>query len=88
MGFLVDTDASIVKDYQERLKRIEKLNLERGTNISKLSDLKKEITQKKEEWLKPLQLLIDRINKNFGTFFENMGCAGEVSLCHTEDEVI
>jgi chromosome segregation ATPase len=87
MGFLVDTDASIVKDYQERLKKIEKLNQERGTSISKLADLKKEITQKKEEWLQPLRSLIDRINQNFGTFFQNMGCAGEVSLCHTDDEV-
>lgn len=87
MGFLVDTDASIVKDYQERLKKIDKLNQERGTDISRLADLKSEIAQKKEEWLQPLKSLIDRINKNFGTFFENMGCAGEVSLCHSEDEV-
>lgn len=87
MAFLVNTDPSIVKDYQERLKTIEKLTQERGQSQLKLTDLKKELEKKKEEWLTPLKALISTINDNFGRFFASMGCVGEVSLCHTDVEV-
>ena len=87
IGFLVVTDGGIVKDYQERLKKIDRLTLDRGANEGRLEELKNEIVINKKEWLEPLNHLIFRINDNFGRFFANMNCAGEVSLCVGEDEV-
>ncbi|XP_076630120.1 structural maintenance of chromosomes 5 isoform X2 [Colletes latitarsis] len=39
----------------------------------------------REEWLKPLLNVIEKINSNFSTYFAAMGCAGEVTLAQAEN---
>ena len=53
-----------------------------------LSRLEVDMEGGKKAWLEPLRELIAKVNVNFGKFFANMQCVGEVSLDHGEDEVI
>ncbi|CAG7785270.1 unnamed protein product, partial [Allacma fusca] len=34
----------------------------------------------KIQWREPLEELIERINQNFGSFFRQMNCVGEICL--------
>lgn len=41
----------------------------------------------REEWLRSLSQIVEKINTNFSTYFSAMSCAGEVTLSHGENIV-
>lgn len=49
--------------------------------------VKAEIETLRNKWLDPIRKMVDEINAAFGSFFESMGCAGEVSLVSGEKPV-
>jgi len=81
-------DPGIIKDYQERLKKIDDMARTKKMKEVELAAKKAEILKLREEWITPLQELVHRINFNFGKFFAAMKCAGEVSLTEGKDPVI
>lgn len=83
----METDPSIVRDYNEKMRHITELQKEKDGAERNLAEIKQEIEKEKAAWLNPLQDLIGTVNRNFGRFFANMGCAGEVQLHKGEDEV-
>lgn len=40
-----------------------------------------------DKWLEPVNEIIGKINKNYGAFFERLGCTGEIDLDKPEDGV-
>ncbi len=87
LRFLLETDPSIVRDYNEKMRHITELQKEKDGAERNLAEIKQEIEREKAAWLNPLTELIGTVNRNFGRFFANMGCAGEVQLHKGEDEV-
>lgn len=43
---------------------------------------------KLKAWLNPLNELIHKINDNYSSFFERLGCAGNIELKIPDDKVI
>ncbi|ODM97869.1 Structural maintenance of chromosomes protein 5 [Orchesella cincta] len=86
LGFWMETDPKIVREYQEKMREIADLSKQKDLGEKKLGDIKEEIEREKQAWLNPLQDLIGTVNRNFGRYFTSMGCAGEVQLQKADDE--
>ncbi|NXL66902.1 SMC5 protein, partial [Chordeiles acutipennis] len=78
-------NASIVEEYSKQTREIEQLTEYLEEKKNELDNYKKNISQVKERWLKPLKTLIEQINEKFSNFFSSMQCVGEVDL-HVENE--
>jgi len=87
LGFLADTNPSIIRAYEDRRKKIEEMERSKVDKERELVSLSTELQDTKNEWLGPLTDLVDRINDNFSGFFATMNCAGQIALDHGEDEV-
>ncbi|CAG7730182.1 unnamed protein product [Allacma fusca] len=86
LNFLPDTDERIVETYNKRMQKITELEKIKSDTETNLHLKKTEILNLKSRWLEPLEELVQRINTNFGNFFRQMQCVGEVSLDRGEDE--
>lgn len=82
----METDPTIVRDYEDKMRQIKDLQKEKDGGERRVVEVKEEIKREKEAWIVPLRELISTVNANFGRFFANMGCAGEVQLCWGDDE--
>lgn len=40
-----------------------------------------------EEWLHQLENVVEKLNENFSSFFENMGCCGEIHFKKPDNRV-
>ncbi|XP_070598754.1 structural maintenance of chromosomes protein 5 isoform X2 [Erythrolamprus reginae] len=78
-------NASVVEEYNKRVKEIEELTAELEEKKKELDSYRQNISQVKESWLNPLKKMIDQINEKFSSFFSSMQCAGEIDL-HAENE--
>lgn len=83
---LFQTDESVVRDYRQRKRNIGHLEKELDTKKEDLDNHQAEIEQAKQQWIKPLKELMNRINTSFSYFFSCMKCAGEVDLHVPEKE--
>lgn len=75
-----------IEEYEQTENKVDKLqhDIEQGRN--ELENLEEILNLSQEQWLDPLQAIIEQINEKFGEAFERMGCAGEVTLCKGADE--
>uniref|UniRef100_A0A8C6YF94 Structural maintenance of chromosomes protein 5 n=1 Tax=Naja naja TaxID=35670 RepID=A0A8C6YF94_NAJNA len=78
-------NASVVEEYNKRVKEIEQMTAELEEKKMELDSYRKNISQVKERWLNPLKKMIEKINEKFSDFFSSMQCAGEIDL-HAENE--
>lgn len=83
----METDPSIVRDYQDQMRQIADLQKQKEDGEDRMADIQRKIEEEKEAWLSPLTELIGTVNRNFGRYFTSMGCAGEVVLHKGENEV-
>lgn len=72
--------------YEQTQIRVEKLQQDIENGRNSLESLIELLNSSQEQWLDPLQEIVDEINKKFGKAFERMGCAGEVTICKGADE--
>lgn len=79
-------DPSVLRQFEERAKKIEELtrrNAEMNNKLEHLDDQIKELMSKFEP---RLDEIISRVNEAFGKNFERISCAGEVGLHKHEDD--
>lgn len=84
--FIGDVDTGVIAEFEARCKRIEEGKQKVSMMRDNLQRLQTGLERCRNDWLKPLQELVEQINKNFGRCFEEMGCAGEVLLRMGEDQ--
>ena len=84
---MAETKSSVVREYEERQKKILDIEKSKEEREAELASLSAKLAKTKAEWLGPLTDLVERISTNFSGFFSSMSCAGQVSLDQGADEV-
>ncbi|XP_030758667.1 structural maintenance of chromosomes protein 5 [Sitophilus oryzae] len=79
-------DDGEIKEYENRCKAIDAMAKDSETLASEIEKIEAKMDRKRKEWLDPLSELVTGISKRFSTAFELMGCAGEISITHGDDE--
>lgn len=80
-------DEGEMREYEAGLQMISNLQTQLEEKSPMIQDIKNRRTLLYEEWINPLQELVGQINKNFGHYFESMGCAGEVEIGKEKGEM-
>ncbi|KAJ0171701.1 hypothetical protein K1T71_012464 [Dendrolimus kikuchii] len=73
-------DEQVIREYEEREKKIELLRSQVSNSSSMNEVLEKKMEELRSQWLPPLESLLQKIDKGFGEMFAKMGCAGEIKL--------
>ncbi|XP_067932428.1 structural maintenance of chromosomes protein 5-like isoform X2 [Watersipora subatra] len=76
----VDNDENVLQIYNDRKKLIERLEAKLAGREASQSAQRDEISQLKETFLPPLKAIISTINAQFGEYFRQINCAGEIEL--------
>lgn len=77
-------DPGVLKQYQDRAKRIEKLEKMLEKVDAETEDLTQKITGIREKWEPELDNLVAKISEAFSYHFTKIGCAGEVEVDKAE----
>lgn len=85
---LSDNDLRILEEYEDTAQKIEQTKVSIQQIDVELNEKNCTLETIKHRWLPPLNLLINRIDKNFSTLMGRLGCAGQISLATGENEVI
>lgn len=80
MDCLNTADEVEIREYESRVQAITSLQEKMERTRSRLDGTEKHIERLREEWLTPLEEIVDQISTRFSNAFERMGCAGEVSI--------
>ena len=79
------TNDEVVKKYGERQDVIQLMEVKVEAMEKELQNDEAELGELKKSWLHPLRQRLDDVSKQYGSFFQKMGCASEVSLIEDED---
>lgn len=74
-----------IRDYEAREKEVDKLKEKISETETKLTKIGRNITKIRDNWEPQLDKLIAEISDAFSYNFEQIGCAGEVSV-HKDDD--
>ncbi|XP_005089499.1 structural maintenance of chromosomes protein 5 [Aplysia californica] len=77
---MFQVDEQVVREYEKREKEIKVMEESLNQRESQRHTHQEDVSRLREEWLGPLNELINRINQNFSFFFSSLQCCGEVSL--------
>lgn len=80
-----DADPGVLRDFEERNRRIERAQDEMATRQASLTQLEESIKELRTRWEPALDDIIRRINDAFSYNFEQINCAGEVGVHKDED---
>ncbi|EXJ88685.1 hypothetical protein A1O1_05616 [Capronia coronata CBS 617.96] len=72
--------ASIIRDFEERAKVIEKLRAKLADADARQEDFKHSIREIRDKWEHRLEEVVGRINAAFSDSFARIGCAGQVAV--------
>ncbi|KAI6252385.1 hypothetical protein MCOR07_009791 [Pyricularia oryzae] len=78
-------DPGIIRQFEMRAKEIEKLQQTMARRQGQADELSGEIDQIRAEWEPQVDELVGRINDAFSYNFEQISCAGEISIHKDED---
>ncbi|EFW99146.1 structural maintenance of chromosome complex subunit [Grosmannia clavigera kw1407] len=78
-------DASVLEAFRKRGREMEQLKVAMSTQEQKYGDMSEQIAEVRGKWEPRLDELIGRINDAFSYNFEQINCAGEVSV-HKDDD--
>ena len=76
----------VIKEYEQRQKRIDHLKEKLGDCHHALEELGGKITELREKWEPELEELVGSISESFGYNMAQIGCAGEVAIFKDEDD--
>nr|CDQ04356.1 BMA-SMC-5, isoform e [Brugia malayi] len=86
-------DALYSEGEKKDIERFEKLTLEKQSLIKEVTAVKKDVSEWEnkldrllEQWLHQLENVVGKLNQYFSSFFQNMGCSGEVHLQKPDDK--
>ncbi|KAL3991079.1 hypothetical protein ACH3XW_34420 [Acanthocheilonema viteae] len=86
-------DALHSEGEKKDIERYEKLTRKRESLIKEMAGRKKDVDEWEnklnrllERWLFQLESVVGKLNQHFSSFFENMGCSGEVHLQKPDDK--
>lgn len=79
---LLTVDDDELKTYENAQSVLKQCQSQLENKETALMELNSEIKDLFNGWMEPLQQLLAKINKKFSEYFESMGCAGEVAICH------
>jgi chromosome segregation ATPase len=85
LDFIHATNPNAIRDFEARQKEVERLQEKMEQNESRLRRLEAQITKIRDVWEPALDRLIEKISEAFSFNFEQIGCAGEVSIHKDED---
>ena len=69
-----------IEEYKAREKRIRSLQQHLADEDRSLASVQDKIKKVRDEWEPRLDTLVEKISEAFGSSFETIGCAGEVSV--------
>lgn len=78
--------ASIIKEYEDRAKVVQKLRAKLQEDAQKQDDFKHSIREIRSKWEPRLEGYIARINDAFSDSFARIGCAGQVAVHKASSE--
>lgn len=78
-------DPGVIRQFEMRAKEIEKLQQTMARRQGQADELAEEIAQIRAEWEPQVDELVGRINDAFSYNFEQISCAGEISIHKDED---
>ncbi|CAH0550064.1 unnamed protein product [Brassicogethes aeneus] len=78
-------DDGEMDEYADREKLIDNLDTDIQRMTAELTKVVHKMDRLQGEWLTPLNVLLNEINRKFSQAYENMGCAGEICL-HIGDD--
>eukprot|EP00985_Skeletonema_marinoi_P021555 scaffold13271_cov157-Skeletonema_marinoi.AAC.1 len=70
----------VMKQYEERKKKIEVLQEKLDTEGGEKDLKKKQLETKRTKWESALQNIVNLVNGKFSTYMKEVGCAGEIRL--------
>jgi chromosome segregation ATPase len=85
LEFIHDSNPGALKEFETRQNTIQKLGEKIQDSEKRLEKLNRKITRVREKWEPELDKLIGEISDAFAYNFEQIGCAGEVSV-HKDDD--
>ncbi|POS87700.1 hypothetical protein EPUL_000457, partial [Erysiphe pulchra] len=85
LEFLVTDNPNAIEQFEARQEKVQNLNSLIEENDKKLQKVRQKITKVRCEWEPTLDSLIQTISNAFSYNFEQIGCAGEVSI-HKDDD--
>ncbi|KAG4431752.1 hypothetical protein IFR05_012767 [Cadophora sp. M221] len=85
LEFVVASNPNAINEYNKRKGDVDRLSRKVGETDEKLESMGRRITEIRELWEPELDTLIAEISDAFSHNFEQIGCAGEVSI-HKDDD--
>lgn len=85
LEFLVTDNPNAIEQFEARQEKLQKLNSLIEENDKKLQKVRRKIETIRCEWEPALDRLIQTISNAFSYNFEQIGCAGEVSIYKDDD---
>ncbi|VDK72473.1 unnamed protein product, partial [Onchocerca ochengi] len=76
-----------IERFEKLTQKKESLIKEMATKQKDVSEWEDKISSLLEQWLLQLESLVKKLNQHFSSFFENMGCTGEVCLQKPDDKL-
>lgn len=83
-----DGSASVIQEFEERQRRIDKLKEQLSEFQKSLDELDDAIAEVRSKWEPKLDSLVQKISSAFSDSFARIGCAGQVSVDKAEDNAI
>ncbi|CZR51566.1 related to structural maintenance of chromosomes protein 5 [Phialocephala subalpina] len=85
LEYMQSNNPNAIRDYERRQVEVDKLKEKIDATEAKLEKLENRITKIRDRWEPRLDTLINTISEAFSHNFEQIGCAGSVSVNKDED---
>ena len=85
LEFIHANNPNAIRDFEARQKDVERLTEKVASQAKRLTDLDRYITVIRNKWEPELDSLVAKISEAFSFNFEQIGCAGQVSV-HKDDD--
>lgn len=85
LDFIQANNPNAIREYEKRQVDIGRLNTRIAGTEGELGDVAQKVTQIMTKWEPRLDALVEQISQAFSHNFEQIGCAGEVSVYKEDD---
>ncbi|QSZ36611.1 hypothetical protein DSL72_006491 [Monilinia vaccinii-corymbosi] len=85
LNYIHATNPNAIRDYEIRQADINRLSIKITSIEGELGDIAQKVTEIMTKWEPRLDALVEQISQAFSHNFEQIGCAGEVSVYKEED---
>jgi chromosome segregation ATPase len=85
LDYIHTNNPNAIRDFETRQAEVDKLKVKIEEAATRLERIARKITRTREKWEPELDKLIGEISDAFSYNFEQIGCAGEVSV-HKDDD--